>query len=206
MLRKSLIICVGTAFFFQLGMAQTISLGELYERGELSHHGYNPKSLATMVGSSSLIVKGKFHKKLGTEDFYGFGRTREELERTHNLSEIQLDDIAILVTTYEIYVDEVFLGDRNVEGGTVLFRLNEPVVVDNIFITDEERLFFLVSNPDGSYSALGPESVQISRNGRYVYDSLAPSNEQFEGKALEVVESAQGMVFEEAVRREIDKL
>ena len=36
-------------------------------------------------------------------------------------------------------------------------------------------MFFLISNPDGIYSPLGPASVLNRLNGRYIFGSLSPN-------------------------------
>lgn len=60
--------------------SQTITVQEMIERGEMDMHGnYSPKSMESLVGTSTLIVKGSFGEFLGNKPFFGYsaGKIRQ---------------------------------------------------------------------------------------------------------------------------------
>ncbi len=206
LLKYSLLVILSSLSIHSTSFAQSISNAELWERGEVSMHGFHPTSLETLVGSSKIIVKGKFVRFLKSELFFGYDHTRESYGKAHGIDEADLDEWGIPVSDFEIAVNEVLLGDKSLASGSIIFRLAESTLVENHYINDtEERLFFLAPNPDGSYSALGPESVQILRGDRYEYDSLVPHPEEFTGRTLEFVDSTQVDNLEKEILLEIQR-
>lgn len=186
--------------------AQTISFGELNARGEFNH-GYHPKSLESLVGSASIIVKGRYERFVKNELFYGYDSTQEEFQKKYGLSDLETQQDGLPISSYVINVHEVFLGDESLQGKEIIYRIGESQQISkNEFVNFEnEILFFLGRNPDDTFAPLGEVSVQISRNGIYSYDSLAPYPDQFVGKTLDFVDSVAVDDLEQLIRVEISK-
>ncbi len=119
-------------------VAQKIDVAELWERGEVSLHGFHPKSLEVLVGTSKIIVKGKFLRFLESELFYGFDHTRESYGKAHGIPEEDLDKWGVPISDYEIVVEEVLLGDRYLVGRSIVFRQAESTLLVNNFINNKE--------------------------------------------------------------------
>lgn len=193
---------IGTSSF-----AQTFSLADLGERGETSDMGYHPKSLESLVGSASIIVKGKFGRFISSELFYGFDSSRELFQEKYRLTDIETEESGLPVSSYIINVQEVFLGDESLQGQEIIYRVGESrdLYRNEFANSTDERLFFLGRNPDGSFTAVGEANVQVLRNGSYSYDSLAPSSNRFVGRTLNFVDSVREDEFEQLIRMEIQR-
>lgn len=183
--------------------AQTLTTNELFERGELDDTtGYTPKSLQSLVGSATIIFKGRFGEHIRHEDFFGYGETKESFKERLNIDDATADRLAVPLSDYSVIVDELFLGESDVD--SIVYRIFESYPEDKYYTNpDMERLFFLVRNPDGTYSPQGPASVLILRDGEYVYDSLTTYSKSFESKRLDFLLSLTAAEVENHVKLEI---
>ncbi|MDP2347258.1 MAG: hypothetical protein Q8N34_05995 [Gammaproteobacteria bacterium] len=195
-------VCLGSL------QAQVIVRDEIIARGEIIRgYGYSPKTLESLIGTSAIIVKGRFGKFVKSELFYGFGNSREAMIRIYGYSEQEADEIGLPVSDYEILVDEVLLGDPALKGSTILYRLSEiPQDAGKFQDPNIDRLFFLVRNPDNSFTATGPANIQNDRDGSYSYDSLAAGPEQFTGRSLSFINDSSTEAFTNLVKNEISRV
>ncbi|MBL4571520.1 MAG: hypothetical protein JKY93_03035 [Gammaproteobacteria bacterium] len=179
--------------------AQTISYEEMEAKGEANDiDGYIPKSMESLVGTSSVIIKGRFGNFLSNDLSFGYADTRESLKKAHALTDAELDRIGVPISRYEIIVDEVLLG--RVDESTVVYTLLELPPTDRSFTHPAvTRLFFLVENPDGSYSPRGPASVLNQKEGSYTYDALTNYSDAFRDKRLDFLPKAKVDDFEKAL-------
>ncbi len=194
--------------------AQKLSVQDLNERGEMHHHdGYIPKSLESLVGSSTIIVKGGYGEVIGNRLFYGYkdgqDDTLENFADRHNMTEEEARRWAIPMTEYEIEVDSVLLGD--IEDSHIILRKYEAAPADRSRThPDVERIFFLVINPDNeTYAVAGEASIQSNFNGYYVYDKYIEvepgESDLYEQEVLSFVESTEARYFEEILNEEISR-
>jgi hypothetical protein len=184
---------------------QTLSASDLFMRGEYSDQvGFLPKSLESLVGSASIIVKGKFNQKLSNDKFFGYEDNRESFKQKHDLTETQVDRMAIPRSDYKIKIDEVLLGD--ITSDSITYRIFENPPTDRKYTEpDVDRLFFLYRNPDGTYTPLGPASVLNVREGKYSYDALASFRGSYENQDLMFLNDVDAESFLNEVRLEINK-
>ncbi|MCP5346146.1 MAG: hypothetical protein R3F41_00820 [Gammaproteobacteria bacterium] len=150
--------------------AQTIGPAEMMARGEIGiDTPYAPRTLESLVGSSTLIVRGRYGDFLSNDPFWGLGETFESVQARTGLADADIDQLAAPVSRYEILIDEVLLGDIN--ASTVVMTIMEQAPVDRKW-TDPtpERLLFLTDQGEGSYGYRGPTTVLTLVNGRYTLD------------------------------------
>lgn len=198
----------GSFFIVNSLQAQVILPADILTRGEMVHGlGYSPKTLESLVGTSAIIVKGRFSKLIKNELFYGFGNTRESMIRIYGFTEAEADAFGMPMSDYEVIIDEILLGDMSLKGKSIIYKLSEQRLSSERF-TDPSisRLFFLARNPDGSYAAMGPASVQNERNGYYSYDSLAANPNEFTGRTLQFVDDTSIEGFTKLVGDEIARM
>jgi len=198
---------VSALFALQLAtlpaFAQTLTTEDLFERGELDDTvGYTPKSLQSLVGSATIIFKGRFAEHLKHDVFFGYGETKESFKQRLKIDDVTADRLAVPISDYKVEVEEIFLGESEVD--SVIYRIFESYPENRQYTNpDSERLFFLVRNPDGTYSPQGASSVLILRDGEYVYDSLTTHSKSFENKRLEFLSSFPATEIETQVKAEI---
>lgn len=205
-MKKILIfVLAGSCLVSTATIAQTFSLSDLYDRGEYVNHGYHPTSLESLVGSAAIIVKGRFDRFVKNGLFYGFDLTREEYQKKYNYSDELADMYGLPISDYAIKVDEVFLGDETLEGTEIIYRIGEALEFyrNESINYDKDALFFLGSNPDGSYTPIGVANVQYAGNGIYSYGTLAPTHEPYVGRTLDFVSSVEIDSFEQLIKIEI---
>jgi len=188
-------------------------VADLRERGEIEHHkGYIPKSLESLVGSSTIIVKGRFGNLLENRYFFGYveGRddTLEEFMERHDFTATEAYNWDIPMSEYEIIIDEVLKGD--LESEIVVLRKYEAPPIDRTFThPDVDRIFFLVKNPDNRTYAVGGEASILNLvDGEYSYyayvEQERSSSANYEVKNLSFA-SERAETFEEDLVGEISK-
>ena len=208
-------ILVISSFFVSLpALAQKLSVADLEERGEMQHHkGFVPTSLDSLVGSSTIIVKGKFGEVIKNNLFFGYvdGKddTLEAFMERHKFSRDDAENWAIPMTEYEIIVDEVLLGE--VQNEKIVFRKYEGTPLDRALThPDVERLFFLIENPDTkTYAVAGEASILSIIGGTYSYDAFVEGGIGNPGEhikqSLDFVSSMKAEEFEKSLTSEISK-
>ena len=153
--------------------ARPISPGRVFQTLGISiDTGFVPKSFKDMVETSSVIVKGRFGKRLSHQKFWGYGTTRGIVQNKYNLSDRDTDEFGLPLSEYEILIDEVLLG--NIEGNKIVYRTYEDDPSNELLTAESvDRLFFLTLNPDGKgYSNLGLSFILNNRNGVYSHDDF----------------------------------
>lgn len=202
----------------QNSKSQTLSLNELAESGEWGHtSGYSPKSLETLVGYTTIIVKGTYGELLGNRLFWGY-RDGKELapeviadEQKISIQEVY-DQIGIPMSEYRIAIDEVLLG--NIEKDEIILRKYEPPPINRTLThPEEQRIFFLHINPDNTtYAVAGDASILTNIEGVYLYDDTElvqdDSGYFYESntkKPLDFLPSMEANRFEELLRSEISR-
>lgn len=153
--------------------AQTLTLGDLLERGEMGYEsGFHPKSLYSLVASSTLIVRGKQTRVVSArENWLGYNEKGEDItwEEYSQRRDIRRgrEHHGAPMSEIEILVEEVFLGDRSLEGQTIIQRLG-GLADEESADPGKERIWFMVQEPNGDYAVLGMNSVFTLSEGRYV--------------------------------------
>lgn len=157
--------------------AQVRTISQLEANEELDlHSGFMPNSLASLVASSTIVVKGRLGAYLGNEPFYGYNDvsrendTRESLAEKLNIDIETADRLAIPVSSYELVIDEVLFGRGAIKSDTIIFTLME-MEPQNRKASDPavDRLFFLVADQTGeTFGAMGLTSI-FSEDGKGNY-------------------------------------
>ena len=202
-LRISFSICWLISF---AAISQTIGPNEIRERGEISDSfGYLPKSMESLVGTPTIIVRGRFGDYISNTLSYGYGETRESFIESRRVSEKDADRFAIPMSDYEIIVDEVLLGEVN--NDVIIYRIIENEPIDREFTDPSvERIFFLGATPDeNTYSPLGPGSVlnKDPQNGTYGFSSLTRHRNAFRGVPYVFADDMSVESFEKALKNQI---
>lgn len=214
MMKTLLAILILTSALTLVANAQTLTGHDLMARGEMGiDTGYQPKSLESMVGSSALIIKGRYEKFLGSKAFFGYSQGGDEtiesiVERTGMPEDEVKQFLAFPMSEYEIIVDEVLMGE--VSSNRLVLRIGGDLPgQERLTSPDKDRLFFLVMNPDKrTYSRHGETGILTAEQGVYAYDSFVllpgiPRKPSFVAKPLEFMPSMAEEDFEAALRTEI---
>jgi len=204
LLRASLLIALTSSA--QGLSSQTIDYEDLMHRGEIGYHqDFAPESLASLVGSSAVIVKGRFGDFLDNVFFFGY----DENGRVITRRESEFGDSGYFgaerLSFYEIIIDKVFLGE-NLGEKIILSRDENPPSNRKYTDPDIERLFFLLPAPDGTYGTLGVVAIQSLRAGEYTYDTnfIDPDSDVI--TSLPFLKGLSAEVVEEKVREEVRRL
>ncbi len=195
-------------------LAQELSVSELRQRGELdTHSGYSPKTLESLVASSTLIVQGRYGDILDRRGFFGYinGRddTLEEFMDRHDLTRNEAFRWDIPMTEYNIIVDAVLKGSVTSEKLT-LRKYEPPPLNRERTEPDWVRLFFLVINPDNrTYALAGEASVLSLFDDKYGYFSFVGSGDgrpdAYEVRFLDFSSGLSAKEFEATLLQEISK-
>lgn len=210
------LILLAAAVFAQFCVAQPMTAAELLQRGEISiEGGLQPKSLETLVRTSTHIVRGQFADFIQNILFYGYNgnqdaREEELAKRTGMSGTYVRTHFGIPMSEYKIQVDNVLFGV--LEESTIVLRKYEPLPISRFFTSPEvERLFFLALNPDGrTFAVLGEASILDLKEGVYNYYKTVelplPGNLGLYRKQVEVdfVESAKKENFDGALHQLLD--
>lgn len=170
-----LTVLLASSLFSLSVESQTLTREDLRLRGEIGlHKPYTPQSMDSLVGSSTLIVKGSYGKFLGSSPFYGYSEDGEDItmEEFSRRSGYPLEEAhlwAVPVSEYEVHVDEVWMGET--EERTIILRKYESPDTDRPFVdSDAEWLFFMVINPDNRTYGIKSEAASYSNiNGQYYH-------------------------------------
>lgn len=199
-----IVLCSITSMWTAPASAQPLPIGQSQSLTlEIATQDAYPNSLATMVRVSTVIVKGRFGRLLSHGPFWGYGETRESMERRVGSRPELIDKLALPLSEYEIEIEEVLMG--KVEGDTLVLHVLETNPGDKRF-TDEtvERLFFLVRNSDDTtYVRPGPPYILSNRNGSYSYEYVAGTFLGVLSRPLEFLPAMTADEFEALLKEEI---
>jgi len=156
--------------------AQALDPAALMQRGVIGlDGGFWPDSFSTLVGSSSIIVKGRYGELLSNRMYWGYDEnsetglvSRKSFKERYGFTDEETDLWARPISDYEIIVDVVLLGD--IQSSTIIYRTLETSPNNRQFTDPNvDRLFFLRENSDGTFTALDYISILNEKDGIYSY-------------------------------------
>ena len=186
---------------------QPIKPASIMERLEIHpEKGITPRNFEDMVGTSAIIVKGRFGKLLSHQKFWGYSDTRESFQQRTNLPDKDVDQFGLPRSEYEIIIDEVLLGD--IDSDQIVFRTLESDPSDRRLTGESvERLFFLNLDPDGQgYSKLGFAYILNNRNGVYSYNDFDGHIDKMVSKTLLFAPTMRVEVIDQIIRDEVRRM
>jgi hypothetical protein len=152
--------------------------------------------MESLVGSVSIISKGRFEDHLSHGEFYGDGETRESFKEKAQVDDRVAEKFAIPRIDYNVVIEAVLVGYAELY--KITYRIYEAAPINRLLTAPNiGRVFFLNRNPDGTYSPMGRASVLNLVVRKYSYAALTPYFGYCENKLLGFATGLEAKEFED---------